>query len=108
MLNTPPTPDETVRRPAPTALDELRERMLKHGAATLSDAELLSLLIRHTDGYISAYAHLQQMLVSQGSRVEAGQQIALLGSSGTTQAMLEFQIRKNGKPLDPLLLLPKS
>lgn len=66
------------------------------------------LLIRHTDGYISAYAHLQQMLVSQGSRVEAGQQIALLGSSGTTQAMLEFQIRKNGKPLDPLLLLPKS
>lgn len=62
MLNTPPTPDETVRRPAPTALDELRERMLKHGAATLSDAELLSLLIRHTDTQAEVTALARRVL----------------------------------------------
>lgn len=66
------------------------------------------LLIRHGDGYISAYAHLQQMNVAQGNRVGAGQQIGLLGTSGAALPMLEFQIRKNGKPVDPTLLLPKT
>ncbi len=63
-------------------------------------------LIRHTDGYISAYAHLQDMAVKQGDRVAAGQTVGQLGSSGATRPALEFQIRQSGKPVDPQTLLP--
>ena len=58
-------------------------------------------LIRHDDEFISAYAHNQNLLVQEKQQVKQGQQIARLGSSGTTTPMLEFQIRKKGLPVDP-------
>ena len=63
-------------------------------------------LIKHIDGYITAYAHNSRMLVKSGDNVSAGQKIAEMGSSGASQVMLEFQIRLDGKPINPATILP--
>ena len=63
-------------------------------------------LIKHIDSYITAYAHNSKMLVKSGDNVVAGQKIAEMGSSGTTQTMLEFQVRLDGKPINPANILP--
>lgn len=65
------------------------------------------ILVRHADGFISAYAHNQSLLVKEGDKVKTGHKIATMGSSGTDRVMLEFQIRKNGKAIDPMIILPK-
>lgn len=65
-------------------------------------------LIKHIDGYITAYAHNSKMLVKSGQNVTAGQQIAEMGSSGTSRTMLEFQVRLDGKPINPANILPVS
>lgn len=64
-------------------------------------------LIKHIDGYISAYAHNSKMFVKSGDNITAGQKIAEMGSTGASQVMLEFQIRLDGKPINPINLLPK-
>lgn len=64
-------------------------------------------LIKHIDGYISAYAHNSKMFVKSGDNINAGQKIAEMGSTGASQVMLEFQIRLDGKPINPINLLPK-
>ncbi|SDB85161.1 peptidoglycan DD-metalloendopeptidase family protein [Acinetobacter boissieri] len=64
------------------------------------------ILIKHSNGYISAYAHNSMMLVQSGARVKAGQKIAQMGSSGTNRVMLEFQVRSDGKAIDPTLVVP--
>ena len=63
-------------------------------------------LIKHIDGYITAYAHNSKMLVKSGDNVSVGQKIAEMGSSGATQTMLEFQVRLDGKPINPANILP--
>lgn len=63
-------------------------------------------LIKHIDGYITAYAHNSKMLVKSGDNVTAGQKIAEMGSSGATRVMLEFQVRLDGKPVNPTTVLP--
>ncbi len=65
------------------------------------------ILIQHSNGYITAYAHNQRLLVQEKAKVSAGQQIAEMGSTGTNRVMLEFQVRLNGKPMDPNLVLPQ-
>ncbi len=65
------------------------------------------ILVQHSNGYITAYAHNQRLLVQEKTKVTAGQQIAEMGSSGTNRVMLEFQVRLNGKPMDPSLVLPQ-
>lgn len=64
------------------------------------------ILIKHIDGYITAYAHNSKMNVSSGQNVTAGQKIAEMGSTGTSRTMLEFQVRLNGKPINPTIVLP--
>ena len=64
------------------------------------------ILVKHISGYITAYAHNSKMLVKSGQNVTAGQKIAEMGSSGTTRTMLEFQVRLDGKPIDPANILP--
>ena len=64
------------------------------------------ILIKHIDGYITAYAHNSKMNVSSGQNVTAGQKIAEMGSTGTNRTMLEFQVRLNGKPINPTNVLP--
>jgi lipoprotein NlpD len=75
------------------------------GAGLIGYGELL--IIKHNNEWISAYAHNQKRLVAEGTRVKAGQLIAEMGQTGTIRSMLHFEIRRNGKPVDPLLYLPK-
>ncbi len=63
-------------------------------------------IIKHNSRYLSAYAHNRTLLVGEGEVVKAGQQIAELGSTGTNEPKLHFEIRQNGEPVDPLLFLP--
>lgn len=64
------------------------------------------IMIRHSDSYITAYAHNSQLLVKEGDVVQSGQRIANMGSSGqTNQVALEFQVRLNGNPIDPRAVL---
>ncbi len=65
------------------------------------------LIIKHSPVYLSAYAHNQTLLVNQGQQVKAGQKIALLGRTGAQQNQLHFEIRKNGRPVNPMNYLPK-
>ena len=64
-------------------------------------------IIKHNDTFISAYGHNRRLLVKEGQTVKAGQQIAEMGSTGTDQVKLHFEIRRQGKPVDPLQYLPK-
>ena len=64
------------------------------------------IMIRHSDNYITAYAHNSQLLVKEGDSVQRGQRIANMGNSGqTNQVGLEFQVRLNGNPIDPRAVL---
>ncbi len=65
------------------------------------------IILKHSNQYLSAYAHNWELLVREGEQVARGVQIARMGSSGAGQVMLHFEIRHNGKPVDPLRHLPK-
>ena len=66
------------------------------------------LIIKHNDAYLSAYANNSRLLVNEGEHVEKGQAIAEVGRVGSKRMSLHFEIRKNGKPVNPLKLLPKK
>lgn len=63
-------------------------------------------LVQHSNGFITAYAHNQSLLVKTGDQVKKGMRIALLGQSDTTSPRLHFEVRKNGVPVNPLSYLP--
>lgn len=63
-------------------------------------------ILKHNDSYLSAYGHNRSILVKEGEKVKGGQVVAEIGSSGPGQEMLHFEIRRDGKPEDPLLYLP--
>jgi lipoprotein NlpD len=64
------------------------------------------IILRHSDRYLSAYAHNRVMLVNEGERVSAGQQIAEVGENTAGTPLLHFDIRLDGKSVDPGKLLP--
>ncbi|UCC13937.1 MAG: peptidoglycan DD-metalloendopeptidase family protein [Gammaproteobacteria bacterium] len=64
------------------------------------------IIIKHNDTYLSAYGHNRELRVSEGDRVSAGQTIAHMGNGPGKQPALHFEIRRNGKPVDPLGYLP--
>ncbi len=66
------------------------------------------IIIKHNNTYLSAYAHNRRLLVKEGSVVKQGQAIAEMGQTGTDRTMLHFEIRKNGKPINPLYFLSKK
>jgi len=66
------------------------------------------IIIKHNETLLSAYGHNSKLLVSEGDYVKAGQEIANMGSSGTDRTQLYFEIRKNGKPVNPLRYLPRK
>tara|TARA_B110000858_G_scaffold112419_1_gene128579 strand:+ start:15184 stop:15819 length:636 start_codon:yes stop_codon:yes gene_type:complete len=66
------------------------------------------IIIRHSDRYLSAYAHNSRMLVNEGSRVRAGEKIAELGENPAGVAMLHFEIREAGDSVNPSRLLPSK
>jgi len=63
-------------------------------------------LLGHSNGFITAYAHNQQLLVKTGDEVKKGARIALLGQTDTTSPRLHFEIRRRGTPVNPLSYLP--
>jgi lipoprotein NlpD len=65
------------------------------------------LIIKHNETYLSAYGHNERLLVSENMNIQAGQQIATMGSSGTDTVKLHFELRRRGRPIDPLILLPR-
>lgn len=64
-------------------------------------------IIKHNDDLLTAYAHNSSNLVAQGTTVSRGQQVAEMGNSGTDSVKLHFEVRRQGKPVDPLGYLPK-
>jgi lipoprotein NlpD len=66
------------------------------------------IIVKHNENLLSAYGHNNKLLVDEGEHVAAGQMIAKMGSSGTNRNELYFEIRKNGKPTDPMRYLPKQ
>ena len=75
------------------------------GSGLVGYGELV--IVKHNDAWLSAYGHNRARMVNEGQLIKAGQQIAEMGHSGAASDMLHFEIRYNGKPLDPLLYLPK-
>jgi lipoprotein NlpD len=65
------------------------------------------IILKHNNTYLSAYGHNRDLFVQEGAEVRAGQVIADMGSSGTNRIQLHFEIRRNGKPVDPLRYLPR-
>lgn len=65
------------------------------------------LIIKHNDVYLSAYANNSRLLVNEGQYVKKGQVVAKVGDVGIKRTSLHFEIRKNGRPVNPLKLLPK-
>lgn len=63
-------------------------------------------IIKHNATYLSAYAHNQALMVKEDQPVKRGQKIAEMGSSDAERVQLHFEIRKQGRPVDPLKLLP--
>jgi lipoprotein NlpD len=63
-------------------------------------------IVKHTDDFISAYAHNRLILVKQGQAVKRGQRIAEIGKSDADRPKLHFEIRRQGKPVDPVRYLP--
>ena len=64
------------------------------------------IIIKHNETFLSAYAHTSKILVEENNIVKKGQIIANLGDTDSIKPILHFQIRKNGKPVDPEKYLP--
>ncbi len=65
-------------------------------------------IVKHSDTFLSAYAHNSEILVKEGQQVTRGQKIAEMGNSDSDQVKLHFEIRRQGKPVDPLKFLPPA
>ncbi len=63
-------------------------------------------IIKHDESYLTAYAHNRELLVKEGDTVTRGQKIAELGSTDADRPKLHFEIRKQGRPVDPMAYLP--
>ncbi|MCS6811096.1 MAG: peptidoglycan DD-metalloendopeptidase family protein [Tepidimonas sp.] len=64
------------------------------------------IIIKHNNTYLTAYAHNQSLLVKEDQTVRQGQKIAEMGSSDADRVKLHFEVRRQGKPVDPMTLLP--
>ncbi len=66
------------------------------------------IIIKHGDSLLSAYAHNRELIVHEGEEVAAGQVIAHMGEGAHQTAALYFEIRLNGRPVDPLSFMPST
>ncbi|HUH59661.1 MAG TPA: peptidoglycan DD-metalloendopeptidase family protein [Candidimonas sp.] len=64
------------------------------------------ILLGHSDGFITAYAHNQTLLVKTGQQIKKGAKIAAIGQTDTTSPRLHFEVRRRGTPVNPLSYLP--
>jgi lipoprotein NlpD len=80
-------------------------RVVYTGTGLLGYGQLV--IVKHNDAYLTAYGYTQSVLVKEGEQVRAGQAIATMGAAPQGTPLLYFEIRLNGKPVEPLPLLPK-
>jgi len=80
-------------------------RVVYAGEGLTSYGKLI--IIKHNEQFLSAYAHNRKFLVKEGQNVKAGEAIAEMGDSGANKVKLHFEVRRKGKPVDPLKYLPK-
>jgi lipoprotein NlpD len=80
-------------------------RVVYTGAGLRAYGQLV--IVKHDDVYLSAYGHNSEVYVREGDEVRAGQRIAAMGPGPGNRPMLYFEIRVNGRPLDPLRFLPR-
>ena len=66
------------------------------------------IIIKHNDTFFSAYAHNRKIYVKENQKVKLGEKIADMGNTGANKVMLHFEIRRNGRPINPLRYLPKT
>ncbi len=66
------------------------------------------IIVKHNDEFLSAYGHNRKLLAKEGDRVASGQQIAEMGQTGKDGSILHFEIRRKGRPVDPVLYLPRQ
>ncbi|NIP74439.1 MAG: peptidoglycan DD-metalloendopeptidase family protein [Gammaproteobacteria bacterium] len=92
-------------RPGQPVLAAAPGEVVYSGSGLIRYGKLI--IIKHNHTYLSAYAHNRALLVKEGERVRAGQGIAEMGDTGTDRTMLHFEIRRNGKPVNPLRYLPR-
>ncbi len=80
-------------------------RVVYAGGGLRGYGELI--IVKHNKRYLSAYAHNNRILVKEGDEVKIGQRIAEMGSTGTDSVRLHFEIRRDGKPVNPVRYLPR-
>ena len=82
------------------------------GSVVYSGSGLLGygrlIILKHSDTFLSAYAYNERLLVAEGDQVATGQQIATMGLDNSGQPVLHFEIRKDGRPVNPMEHLPRS
>ncbi|MBI2994891.1 MAG: peptidoglycan DD-metalloendopeptidase family protein [Gammaproteobacteria bacterium] len=115
-----PTKGRVIRSDTPTARNGIdisghRGQSIAAAAAgsvVYSGSGLLGygrlIIVKHSDTYLSAYAHNDTLLVKEGDRVSSGQTIATMGIGSDGTPVLHFEIRKDGKPVNPLGRLPRA
>jgi lipoprotein NlpD len=81
-------------------------RVVYSGSGLIGYGQLI--IIKHNDNYLSAYGHNAKLLVKEGEQVARGKHIADMGRSNEGKTMLHFEIRRDGRPVDPLALLPRQ
>jgi lipoprotein NlpD len=79
-------------------------RVVYSGGGLIGYGQLI--IIKHNDTYLSAYGHNASLLVREGEVIERGQRIATMGEGPGREPRLHFEIRRNGKPVDPRQYLP--
>ena len=79
-------------------------RVAYAGGGLPHDGRLI--ILKHQNNLLSIYAHLGKILVKEGENIQSGQIIAELGAGKTNPPVLHFEIRRNGKPVNPLNFLP--
>lgn len=80
-------------------------RVVYSGSGLVGYGRLI--IIKHNKRFLSAYGHNRKLFAKEGTQVLAGQVIAEMGSSGASRPQLHFEIRKDGKPVDPIRYLPR-
>ena len=91
-------------KPGDPVLAAADGRVVYAGAGLRGYGNLL--IVKHNNTYLTAYAHNQVLLVKEDQAVRRGQKIAEMGSSDADRVQLHFEIRRQGKPIDPARLLP--
>jgi lipoprotein NlpD len=79
-------------------------RVVYSGGGLIGYGQLI--ILKHNDTYLSAYGHNASLLVKEGENIKKGQRIATMGEGPGQEPRLHFEIRRNGKPVNPRQYLP--